>query len=122
MFYFWIYSSFIILGTLVSIYILSNILRLYLITEHAPSGAQFDLSLTQLIEQHPLDYRWALKFLVNCFGYSCIFIPGILIYQYTTKIKYLERCGKFSHVITLRVKLGGYMWVEFLMFKNRFSV
>lgn len=86
-------SSFIILGTIASVFILSNILRLYLTIEHTPNQS-FELSLTQLIEQHPLEYRWALKFLVNCFGYCCIFVPGILIYQYTAKIKYLERCGK----------------------------
>lgn len=85
--------SFIILATLVSIYTISNILRLYL-SNDGVHGSQVELSLTQLIELHPLEYRWALKFIVNCFGYSCIFVPGILIYQYTKKIKYLERCGK----------------------------
>lgn len=86
--------SFIVLGTLFSIYVLSNILRLYLTTD----DAQIDLSLTQLIEKHPLEYKWALKFIVNCFGYSCVFVPGILIYQYTKKTKYLERCGKFGMI------------------------
>lgn len=57
--------------------------------------SQLDLSLSQIIETHPLEYRWALKFIVNCLGYNCILIPGILIYQYTKKIKYLERCGKW---------------------------
>lgn len=82
--------------TIVSIFTLSNILRLYLSNDDTITAddTQFELSLTQLIEQHPLDYRWALKFIVNCFGYSCIFVPGILIYQYTKKVKYLERCGK----------------------------
>lgn len=90
--------SFIVLGTLVSIFTLSNILRLYLSTNHSitASNTQYELSLTQLIEQHPLDYRWALKFIINCCGYSCIFVPGILIYQYTKKVKYLERCGKLN--------------------------
>lgn len=90
---------FIILGTFFVIYTLSNILRLYLSTD----DAQIDLSLTQLIEKHPLEYRWALKFIVNCFGYSCVFVPGILIYQYIKKTKYLERCANKISIITLVV-------------------
>lgn len=102
-------NSFIVLGTLASVFTLSNILRLYLSNDDAGIGgdSQFELSLTQLIEQHPLDYRWALKFVINCFGYSCIFVPGILIYQYTKKVKYLERCGKWKKVIILVVVSGG---------------
>ncbi|XP_031636120.1 adenosine 3'-phospho 5'-phosphosulfate transporter 1 [Contarinia nasturtii] len=94
---------FIILKTLVSIYILSNILKLYLTDGNTP-GAQNDLSLTQLIELHPIEYRWALKFIVNCFGYSCIFVPGILIYQYTKRTKYLERCANKISFIPLMVR------------------
>lgn len=81
-------------GTIISVYAVSNILHLYLSVESVGQH-RFDLSLTQLIEDHPLEYRWALKFIVNCMGYSCIVIPGILIYHYTRKIKYLERCCKY---------------------------
>lgn len=60
----------------------------------AVENSQLDVSLSQIIETHPLEYRWALKIIVNCLGYSCILIPGILIYQYTKKTKYLDKCGK----------------------------
>jgi len=31
---------------------------------------------------------------VNCFGYSCVFVPGILIYKYVERTKYLENSRK----------------------------
>lgn len=53
-----------------------------------------DQSLSQLIEQDSEDYSWIIRLIVNCFGYSCIFIPGILIYRYTKRIKYVERSNR----------------------------
>lgn len=53
-----------------------------------------DKTLTQLIESHSHDYRWALKIIFNSLGYSCVFLPGILIYKYVEKIKYIDRSGE----------------------------
>lgn len=83
--------SFILLGSFGTVYVVSSFLHFYL------SGNEetlINLSLSQLIDRHAIEYAWIIKFLINCFGYSCVFIPGIVIYQYTRKTKYLERCGK----------------------------
>lgn len=42
---------------------------------------------------HPTEYTWVFRLSLNCFGYACIFIPGVLIHKYVRKTKYLERCG-----------------------------
>lgn len=64
------------------------------------SGSNAGKSITQLIESHSSDYRWALKITINCIGYSCVFLPGILIYHYAEKTKYLDRCGKvFAYIL-----------------------
>lgn len=72
-----------------AIYVTSNLIRL-----HLAGNEDTHLSLAQLIEQQAIEYGWALKFVVNCFGYACIYVPGILIYKYTKAIKFLERSGK----------------------------
>lgn len=81
--------SFIVLGTVGCFYILSNFIRLIL------GGEGSKLTLSQLIDQHAIEYGWMLKLLANCFGYLCVFVPGILIYHYTKNTKYLERNGKY---------------------------
>lgn len=53
-----------------------------------------DVTLSQLVEAQSSDYAWLLKLLVNCFGYSCVFVPGYLIYKYVARTNYLERGNK----------------------------
>lgn len=84
------FDSFIVVSSIGTIYVVSNLLRAFLGDE---PGSQ--LSLSQLIDAHDIQYGWMLKLLVNCFGYSCVFVPLILVYQYTQRVKYLERCGEF---------------------------
>lgn len=70
-------------------HLLSNIVRFTL-----DDDINTKLTLTQIIDTYSKEYGWFLKLVVNCFGYSCIFIPGYLIYKYTTKINYLERSDR----------------------------
>uniref|UniRef100_A0A182K667 Adenosine 3'-phospho 5'-phosphosulfate transporter 1 n=1 Tax=Anopheles christyi TaxID=43041 RepID=A0A182K667_9DIPT len=59
-----------------------------------------ELSLSQLIDQKSKEYSWVLRLLVNLFGYFCIFIPGVLIYKYAKRTKYMERSER-SHLSSL---------------------
>ncbi|EDW44717.1 adenosine 3'-phospho 5'-phosphosulfate transporter 1 [Drosophila sechellia] len=84
--------SFIVVSLLV-IHFFSDLLR-------ASLGGYYnqDVTLSQLVESQSPDYAWFLKLLVNCFGYSCVFVPGYLIYKYVGRINYLERGNKtFLH-------------------------
>ncbi|KAH8243144.1 hypothetical protein KR032_004760 [Drosophila birchii] len=80
--------SFIVVSLLV-IHFFSDLLRVSL-------GGYYnqDVTLSQLVEAQSSEYAWLLKLLVNCFGYSCVFVPGYLIYMYVGKINYLERGNK----------------------------
>lgn len=82
--------SFIAVASVAAVYVSANFLRLQLA---GGEDSLLQLSLTQLIDLHANHYGWALKFVVNCMGYACVFVPGILIYKYTQKIKYLDRCS-----------------------------
>lgn len=88
-FCFYIIFSIIIFGSIGVIYIISRCWWIAL------GGEGTNFTLNQLIDQHNIEYGWLLKLIINSFGYSCIFVPGILIYQYTKKTKYLERTGNF---------------------------
>jgi hypothetical protein len=55
-----------------------------------------DLTLSQLAEGVSKEYTWALRLTINCIGYSALVIPGVLIFKYTKKTKYLERAGESS--------------------------
>lgn len=82
-----------IVGSLLVIHFFSDLLR-------ASLGGYYnkDVTLSQLVESQSTDYAWFLKLLVNCFGYSCVFVPGYLIYKYVGRINYLERGNKtFLH-------------------------
>lgn len=81
-------SSSIVVGTIGCLYILANFIRLLLGGEDSTS------TLSQLIDQHAIEYGWILKLMVNCFGYSCVFVPGILIYHYTKQINYTDGRSK----------------------------
>ncbi|KAH8335988.1 hypothetical protein KR074_003013, partial [Drosophila pseudoananassae] len=83
-----IISSFIVVSLLV-IHFFSDLLR-------ASLGGHYsqDVTLSQLVEAQSSDYAWLLKLLVNCFGYSCVFVPGYLIYKYVARTNYLERGNK----------------------------
>lgn len=77
-----------IFGTLGCMFLLASYIRFLLGGDRSP------LTLSQLIDQHAIEYGWLLKLMVNCFGYGCIIFPGLLIYQYTKRINYLTdgRC------------------------------
>lgn len=77
-----------IVVTLAVVHLLSNFIRTNL------GGNESELTLSQLVDQHTKEYGWLLKLFVNCFGYSCIFIPGFLIYKYTNRINYLEKSNR----------------------------
>lgn len=81
-------SSFIVVSLLV-IHFFSDLLR-------ASLGGHYsqDVTLSQLVEAQSSEYAWLLKLLVNCFGYSCVFVPGYLIYKYVARTNYLERGNK----------------------------
>ncbi|XP_065371008.1 adenosine 3'-phospho 5'-phosphosulfate transporter 1 [Calliphora vicina] len=74
--------------TLLVIHFFSDILRSTL------GGYDTHKTLSQLIESQSKDYSWILKLLVNCFGYSCVFVPGFLIYKYVQRTNYLEKSDK----------------------------
>ncbi|XP_017102712.2 adenosine 3'-phospho 5'-phosphosulfate transporter 1 [Drosophila bipectinata] len=80
--------SFIVVSLLV-IHFFSDLLR-------ASLGGHYsqDVTLSHLVEAQSSDYAWLLKLLVNCFGYSCVFVPGYLIYKYVARTNYLERGNK----------------------------
>uniref|UniRef100_A0A182PZS3 Adenosine 3'-phospho 5'-phosphosulfate transporter 1 n=1 Tax=Anopheles farauti TaxID=69004 RepID=A0A182PZS3_9DIPT len=59
-----------------------------------------ELSLSQLIDQKSKEYSWLLRLMVNIFGYLCIFVPGVLIYKYAKRTKYMERSER-SHLSSL---------------------
>jgi hypothetical protein len=79
----------IVSGTFLAVYLIINIFYDFLAGEN-PSN----LSLSQLAEGVSKEYTWALRLTINCIGYSALLIPGVLIYKYTKKTKYLERSGK----------------------------
>ncbi|XP_055377593.1 adenosine 3'-phospho 5'-phosphosulfate transporter 1 [Condylostylus longicornis] len=74
-----------IIGTFGIVHLLSNFLRLSL------GGSESELTLSQLVEIQSQEYGWLLKLLVNSFGYSCVFVPGILVYKYINRTNYLEK-------------------------------
>lgn len=74
--------------TLLVIHFFSDILRSTL------GGYETHKTLSQLIEAQSKDYSWILKLIVNCFGYSCVFVPGFLIYKYVQRTNYLEKSDK----------------------------
>lgn len=85
----YIFSGFFLI-TLLVIHFFSDILR------SALGGYDTHKTLSQLIESQSKDYSWILKLLVNCFGYSCVFVPGFLIYKYVQRTNYLEMNGKLK--------------------------
>ncbi|BFF89320.1 adenosine 3'-phospho 5'-phosphosulfate transporter 1 [Drosophila madeirensis] len=87
-----IICSFIVVSLLV-IHFFSDLLRASLGGFYAK-----DVTLSQLVEAQSADYAWLLKLMVNCFGYSCVVVPGYLIYKYVARTGYLERGNKtFLH-------------------------
>lgn len=101
-----------ILGaSLACMYVLATILRSLLTiddssaTGDATSAAvqpQQQLTLAQLIDRHAVESGWVLKLLVNCFGYACVVVPGVLIYQYATRIQYLKE-GRCKYMGCMRM-------------------
>ena len=80
--------------TIAVVHLISNVLHATLGESIIQVEASDELTLTELIEKASPHYSWLVKLLVNCFGYSCIFVPGIIIYKYTKATNYLDRIGK----------------------------
>ncbi|XP_037943004.1 adenosine 3'-phospho 5'-phosphosulfate transporter 1 [Teleopsis dalmanni] len=78
----------LVVVTLLVIHFFSDLLRISL------GGYYTHDTLFQLVDSHAKEYSWLLKLLVNCFGYSCVFVPGFLIYKYVQRTNYLERSDK----------------------------
>ncbi|CRK97715.1 CLUMA_CG011095, isoform A [Clunio marinus] len=76
----------IIIGTFIIVYFITNILVEFLAADNPRN-----LTLSQLAEGVSKEYTWALRLIINCIGYSALFIPGILIYKYSKHTHYLER-------------------------------
>ncbi|ALC45715.1 sll [Drosophila busckii] len=88
-----IICSFIVISLLV-IHFFSDLLRFSLGGNYAQ-----DVTLSHIVESQSKEYAWLLKLLVNTFGYSCVFVPGYLIYKYVQRTNYLERGNKtFLHL------------------------
>lgn len=106
---------FIVIVTVTTVRLVSNILHESLgggpavPSEGAAVAAQqqADLTLSQLIDKKSKEYSWLIRLSVNTFGYLCVFIPGLLIYKYTRKIKYLERSDKSLFSNAIRFCFGG---------------
>lgn len=73
-----------LMGSISCMYLLASLVRLLL------GGETSALTLSQLIDQHGIEYGWTLKLLLNCIGYACIIVPGVLIFQYTKRTNYLK--------------------------------
>lgn len=90
----------IIAGTFLIIYFIVNIFYDFLAEENPQS-----LTLSQLAEGVSKEYTWALRLTINCIGYSALLVPGVLIYKYTKKTKYLERSGENLDLKSLLISL-----------------
>ncbi|XP_058452062.1 adenosine 3'-phospho 5'-phosphosulfate transporter 1 [Malaya genurostris] len=104
---------FVIIVTVTAVRLISNILHESLgggpsipsAIESAVAQPE-ELTLSQLIDRKSKEYSWLLRLSVNTLGYLCIFIPGVVIYKYTRKIKYLERSDKSFFGHSIRVCFG----------------
>lgn len=83
------FCSGIIIGTFLVVYFVINIFYDFLAGDNPRN-----LSLSQLSEGVSKEYSWLLHLTINCIGYSLLIVPGLLIYKYTKKTKYLERSGE----------------------------
>ncbi|KAL5275237.1 SLC35B2 family protein [Megaselia abdita] len=70
------------------IHLFSNVFQLSIA---ALTDDKNDGTISQFITRES-SYGWMLKLSINCLGYSCVVLPAFLIYKYTNKINYLERC------------------------------
>lgn len=75
----------LILVSLLVIHFFSDLMRISL------GGYYTHETLSQLIDSQAKEYSWLLKLIVNCFGYSCVFVPGYLIYKYVIRTNYLDK-------------------------------
>ncbi|XP_058823340.1 adenosine 3'-phospho 5'-phosphosulfate transporter 1 [Topomyia yanbarensis] len=104
---------FIIIVTVTAVRLISNILHESLgggpvipsIVETVVAQTE-ELTLSQLIDRTSKEYSWLLRLSVNTLGYLCIFVPGVVIYKYTRKIKYLDRSDKTFFGNLVRVCFG----------------
>lgn len=80
-----VYFSGFILTTLLLIHYFSDITKLIL------GGYYSTENVSVLIQSQSKHYSWLLKLLLNCFGYSCILLPGYFIIKYVRLKNYLEK-------------------------------
>ncbi|XP_036329703.1 adenosine 3'-phospho 5'-phosphosulfate transporter 1 isoform X2 [Rhagoletis pomonella] len=79
----------LVITAVLLVHFFSDILRISF------GGYYTHATLSQLVEsQSTKEYSWLLKLLANCFGYSCVFVPGYLIYKYVKRTNYLEKNDK----------------------------
>ncbi|XP_055606506.1 adenosine 3'-phospho 5'-phosphosulfate transporter 1 [Uranotaenia lowii] len=106
---------FIVIVTITVVRLVSNILHESLgngpvVPEVGDKGAAVgppeELTLSQLIDSKSKEYAWLIRLSVNAFGYLCILVPGVLIYNYTKKIKYLERSDNAWFTNLVRICYG----------------
>lgn len=112
--YFRLFLSFIVIVTITAVRLISVVLHESLgggpvVPSHVDDAAitQEQLTLSQLIDKKSKEYSWLLRLFVNTLGYLCVIIPGLLIFKYTRKIKYLERSDKSILSNAVRFCFGG---------------
>lgn len=87
----------------------------YAIYESINNETESEKNFSKLLATQKGDFAFAIRLFVNCLGYGCIFTPLFLIYKYTTKIKYVERGGKFSFVtIIVKMKVKYYFFRQWI--------
>lgn len=108
-FFFNFFNSLIVLVTLALAHILS-----YTVYELISDGKDNDKNLAQLLAEQKGQFSFALKLLVNCFGYACVFIPLFLVYKYTKKIKYVDRGGKLHTIKLFIVTSKSHLYLHYI--------
>lgn len=73
-------------------------------------------------------FGWFLKLCTNCVGYSFVVVPAFFIYKYTSKINYLERCGKyilyykFRKICLLKLRNNKFLFVVINLIPYNFLI
>lgn len=71
--------------TLLLIHYFSDITRFLFGGFYSPEN------VSVLIQTQAKEYSWFLKLLLNCFGYSCVILPGYFVIKYVQVNNYLEK-------------------------------
>lgn len=91
----------LILASLLVIHFFSDLMRVSL------GGYYTHETLSQLINSQAKEYSWLLKLIINCFGYSCVFVPGYLIYKYVIHTNYLEKTSRTTVHLAVQMCITG---------------